>query len=293
MVSIAKKLFLKTRYTLELVKFSHTLFALPFALVGMLYANRQFPTITLFLKIILCMVLARTCAMAFNRWVDAKFDAQNPRTQNRHLPAGLLSKSYVVLLCVITALLFMVTTFFINPLSFYLAPLALFIICFYSLTKRFTHLTQIFLGLSLGIAPIAAWIAIKGMIELPPLILGLGVVFWVAGFDIIYSTQDFHFDQQTGLKSLVVKLGSQRALQLAAVFHVLFFITLLVFAKLVILSWIGWVGTLLVGMIILAEHFMIDLNNPTKINAAFFTANGLLSVVYLLSLCADLIFNLQ
>ncbi len=276
------------KHTLELVKFSHTLFAMPFALTAMFYAKKQIPPWPLFLKIFACLILARTAAMAFNRLVDAPFDAKNPRTVNRHLPAGILSKPYVIGLIIISSLLFIVTTYFINPLSFWLSPLALIIVLGYSLTKRFTHYTQLFLGLSLGIAPIAAWIAVTGKIETPPLLLGIAVLFWVSGFDIIYSTQDYEFDRQNSLKSLVVLMGPRRALLLSRLFHFIFWIILGLFAYFADLYWLGWIGSLLVGVILMAEHGLLKLDQPKKITAAFFTANGILSVVYFVLVSLDL-----
>lgn len=278
------------KHTLELVKFSHTLFVMPFALTAMLYAQKQVPPWHLVLKIVACLVLARTAAMGFNRLVDAPFDAKNPRTANRHLPAGILSRYYVISLVVICSLLFVFTTYFINSLSFWLSPLALIIVLGYSLTKRLTHYTQLFLGLSLGIAPIAAWIAVTGKFELPPLLLGLAVLFWVAGFDIIYSTQDYEFDRTHSLKSLVVWLGPHQALRLSKIFHLIFWLIILIFAYLMKLHGLGWTASLLVGAILVAEHWIFKLDQPEKVDTSFFTANGILSVVYFVMVSIDLFY---
>ena len=202
------------------VRFSHTVFALPFALAAMLVAardNRGWPGWRIFGLILAAMVCARTCAMAFNRIVDRKFDALNPRTKNRHLPAGQISLASAILLCVLSAAGLMAASWFLNPLCFYLSPVALVLVCFYSLTKRFTDYTHVFLGLALALAPIGAWLAVKGA-NVSPLeilqmtLLAFAVVLWLVGFDIIYALQDYEFDKSHGLRSLVVAWGPKNAL---------------------------------------------------------------------------------
>src|SRR5881394_1001229 len=200
------------------VRFSHTVFALPFALAAMAVAardNRGWPGWRVFLLIIIAMVCARTCAMAFNRIVDRKFDALNPRTANRHLPTGQVSLFGAILLCALSALGLIAVSYFLNRICFYLSPVALIVICFYSLTKRFTDYTHIFLGLALSLAPIGAWLAVRGTIHIAPLILALAVICWLAGFDIIYAMQDYEFDRRNNLHSLVVRWGPNNALTFA------------------------------------------------------------------------------
>src|ERR1044072_3197895 len=189
---------------LRLIRFSHTIFALPFALGALIVAANGWPSLRVFVLVIICMVFARTAAMLFNRLVDWSLDQRNPRTASRHL---LLSKSSVVLLLVLSSGGFLVAACAINRLTFLLAPVALALIFFYSLTKRFTSATHFFLGIALGVAPIGAWIAQTGRVDFAPIALAVGVVFWVAGFDLIYETQDYDFDRREGLRSLVVKLG--------------------------------------------------------------------------------------
>src|ERR1700741_3900305 len=192
---------------LSFVRFSHTIFALPFALAAMCVAareNRGWPGWRTFLLILAAMVSARTCAMAFNRIVDRKFDALNPRTKNRHLPSGQISLVSAISLCAISAAGLIAASWFLNSICFYLSPVALLVICFYSLTKRFTDYTHVYLGVAVALAPIGAWLAVRGSFHLLPLVLALAVVLWLVGFDIIYSTQDYDFDRQHGLHSLVV-----------------------------------------------------------------------------------------
>lgn len=276
-------MFLKNfKHTLEMVKFSHSIFALPFALSSLFFAVGGWPDWSLFLLVVLCMIFARNTAMAFNRVVDAKIDAKNPRTALRHLPAGLLSKKFVVLFTVMNALAFVVTTYFLNSLAFRLSPLVLATLCFYSFTKRFTHATQIFLGLSLALAPVGAWIAVKETMEAFPLLLGGGVLFWVAGFDIIYATQDYDFDRSKKLKSLVVWLGIQRALVLSRIFHVLglsFFLA----AGIHIQVHTYYLAALVMMAFFLAyEHLIIKPNDLSRVHSAFFTLNGVVGILFLM-----------
>ncbi len=272
----------KIRHTFELVKFSHSLFALPFALSSLLFATNGHPSFKLLGLILLAMVTARNAAMAFNRLVDADIDAKNPRTVSRHLPQHLLSRRYVLIFIVINSILFICISILFNTLSFILSPLALLLIFAYSLTKRFTHITQIFLGFSLGISPIAAWVAATGHVAFPPMLIGLGVLFWVAGFDILYATQDYEFDKKLGLKSLVVALGIRQAFVTSRIFHALSVISLLSFGLLFGANWIYQVTVVLIGFLLIWEHRLIGPNNLSRINAAFFTMNGLIGMSYLL-----------
>jgi len=214
-----------TRF-LRLIRFSHTIFALPFALASLIVAANGRPSLRIFVLVILCMILARTAAMLFNRVVDWGIDQRNPRTRSRHL---LASKPIAILSIIVSSALFIFCAAKINRLTFALSPVALALIFFYSLTKRFTDTTHFFLGLALGIAPIAAWIAQTGRIGLPPLILAFGVICWVAGFDLIYSIQDYDFDRREGLHSLVVRFGIARTLRLAQLLHLMMFVALIVF----------------------------------------------------------------
>lgn len=277
----------KLRYTFELIKFSHTIFALPFALVayfvatgGKLEANKLF-------WVLVCLVLARTAAMAFNRWADAKWDAQNPRTQMRHLPRGLLSKTYVLSLTIFCSVGFILSAAQLNRLALYLSPLCLGLLFFYSLTKRFTHFTQVFLGLALGMAPIATTIAVTGKITIPSLVLGLAVLLWVAGFDLLYSLQDLEFDMKTGLHSLAVKLGTGGSLTLGKFFHAGFLIALTAYGLLEKFGWIYWMGLAVCAAFLIYEHWTLR-EGLKNLQAAFFTANGLLSLCFLAFVLADI-----
>src|SRR3984957_5151482 len=245
------------------VRFSHTVFALPFALAAMLVAareNRGWPGWRVFMLILAAMVSARTCAMAFNRIADRKFDALNPRTKNRHLPAGQISLASAILLCAISGTGLVVASYFLNPLCFYLSPLALIVICFYSLTKRFTDYTHVFLGASLALAPIGAWLAVKGgavsdLEVLQMTVLALAVVLWLVGFDLIYALQDHEFDKMHGLHSLVVAWGQKNALAASFLAHMIMCGLLLLFGFLCrfgIAYLIGWF--LIVGCLAL-EHW--------------------------------------
>jgi len=277
----------KIRYSFELVKFSHTLFAMPFALAAFLVASRGSITLGLLFKVILCLFLARTAAMAFNRLVDARFDALNPRTQNRHLPAGQLSKSYVLALTLLCSGGFIAVASRINSATFWLSPICLALLFFYSLTKRFTHFTQIFLGLSLGMAPVAAYVAVKGAIVPVSLLLGTAVLFWVAGFDLLYSLQDMDFDRQQGLHSLAAKCGKEKSLWLARLFHLLFLVFLAAYGWKESLGHFFWISLLFSGVVLAWEHLILR-KDLSRINAAFFTANGLLSLAFFGFIVADL-----
>ncbi len=281
----------KFRHTLELVKFSHSIFALPFALASVFFASGGMPSLTILVLIILAMITARNTAMAFNRLVDSPLDAQNPRTSMRHLPQGLLSKKYVASFVVTNALLFLIISSYFNKITFYLSPIALIIICGYSYMKRVTHASQIFLGLTLGIAPIAAWIAVTGHLSLFPLLIGMGVLFWVAGFDILYATQDHEFDKKAGLKSLVVFFGISGALKTARFFHVI---------SIVVFGMAGWtqqyhfsyyIAILLMGTCLAYEHSLVKPDNLSRINVAFFNVNGLVGMLFLAGSLAEVFFH--
>lgn len=263
-----------------MIKFSHSIFALPFALSSAVVAAQGFPDSRVLVLIILCMVFARNTAMAFNRLVDAELDAANPRTASRHIPSGQLSKNYVRGFIGVNALLFMAMTYLLNSLSFYLSPVALLIICFYSFSKRFTNLTQLFLGLALGISPVAAWIAVTNSVSFFSVILGCAVFFWVAGFDLIYASQDYEFDQTQGVKSLMVKLGLARGLLLARGSHALCFIIFVIIGISYSLGLAYLLCLVPIAGLFLYEHSLIQPTNLSQVNQAFFTVNSFIGVLF-------------
>jgi 4-hydroxybenzoate polyprenyltransferase len=281
------------------VRFSHTLFALPFALAAMMVAardHRGWPGWKAFGLILAAMVCARTCAMAFNRIVDRKYDALNPRTANRHLPTGQISLVNAMLLCVLSAAGLVAASHFLNPLCFYLSPVALVVICFYSLTKRFTDYTHVFLGIALAIAPVGAWLAVKGAevsgLEIVQMTtLALAVVLWLVGFDIIYALQDYEFDKSHGLHSLVVAWGPKNALAAAFLAHMIMCGLLLAFGLLCqfrLAFLVGWF--LIVGCLVL-EHWIARRRSLNWINLAFFRLNAVVSAVFLIVTAAEVIFQ--
>ena len=281
------------------VKFSHTIFALPFALAAMAVAARDrrgWPGWRTFGLILAAMVCARTCAMAFNRIVDRKFDALNPRTAGRHLPAGQISLFSAVTLCALAGAGLVAASFLLNPICFCLSPVALGVICFYSLTKRFTDYTHFYLGLALALAPIGAWLAVKGIqvsiMEILQMIVLAGVVvLWLVGFDIIYALQDYEFDRQHGLHSLVVAWGPGNALQAAFLAHLLMCGLLLLFGLLCrfrVAYLVGWM--IIVGCLVL-EHWIARRRSLHWINVAFFRLNAVVSVVFLAVTVAEVIFQ--
>ncbi len=271
---------------LELIRFSHTIFALPFAFGALLVATDGRPSARLLLLVLLCMVFARTAAMLFNRIVDWSLDQRNPRTAARHT---LLSRSAAMFLLVASALAFVVSAGAINRLTLWLAPVALGLIFFYSLTKRFTAASHFFLGLALAIAPVGAWIAATGRIAFPPLFLAAGVVGWVAGFDLIYATQDFEFDRGEGLHSLVVRLGIARALRIAQWLHLAMFAALLGFGFVASLGAIYFCGMPLVAGALFYEHRSAARLDLAGINRAFFQSNAFVSAVFFFSVWAALL----
>jgi 4-hydroxybenzoate polyprenyltransferase len=281
------------------IRFSHTIFVLPFALAAMAIAardNRGWPGWQRFGLILAAMVCARTCAMAFNRIVDRKFDAMNPRTAGRHLPTGQISLGSAVTLCVLSAAGLVVASFFLNQICFYLSPVALAVICFYSLTKRFTDYTHFYLGLSLALAPIGAWLAVKGSALSPwevaqMLVLAAAVILWLVGFDIIYALQDYEFDRQQGLHSLVVAWGPKNALHAAFLAHLVMCGLLLAFGLLCrfrIAYLIGWF--IIVGCLVL-EHWIARRRSLNWINVAFFRLNAVVSAVFLGVTLIEVIFQ--
>jgi 4-hydroxybenzoate polyprenyltransferase len=268
---------------LRLIRFSHTIFALPFALGALVVAANGWPSLRILLLVLSCMVFARTAAMLFNRLVDWSLDQRNPRTASRHL---LVSKSFALTLLVFSSAGFVASAAAINRLTFILAPVALALIFFYSVTKRFTSATHFFLGLALAVAPVGAWIAQTGRVDLAPVILGGGVICWVAGFDLIYATQDYDFDRREGIHSLVVRLGVARSLRLAQLLHLVTFAALIGFGLVAKLGWSYYFAMLLIAAALVYEHRTEKLD-LAGINRAFFQTNAFVSAVFLVAVCVD------
>jgi len=272
---------------MEMIKFSHTIFALPFALSGALLAIRGLPGARQLLFIILAMVGARTAAMAMNRLIDADIDAQNPRTATRAIPAGLLSKGAVFGAIVLSVALLLWSAAMLNPLCLKLSPIALGFLVLYSYCKRFTALAHIVLGICLAAAPIGAWVALTGKIELPAIVLGLIVLFWVSAFDMLYALQDLEYDRSVGLHSIPVALGVNGSLWLSRLFHL---ITVGLLLWLIILLGLGpwfWAGSAVMAAMLLYEHWLLRGGDLTKLDAAFFTMNGYISLTFLAATAAD------
>src|SRR6266403_3068096 len=263
----------------RLIRFSHTIFALPFALGALIVAAHGLPSLRTLLLVVICMVFARTAAMLFNRLIDWSLDQRNPRTATRHL---LISKSAAFVLLSLSSASFILAAAAINRLSFLLAPVALAIIFFYSVTKRFTSATHFFLGLALAIAPVGAWIAQTGRIDLAPIVLGAGVICWVAGFDLIYATQDYDFDRREDIHSLVVKLGITRSLRLAQLLHLLTFVALIAFGVVAQLGATYYWSMPLIAAALFHEHRTEKLD-LAGVNRAFFQSNAFVSAVLLIS----------
>lgn len=262
---------------LRLVKFSHSIFALPFALLAAWVAADGVPAARLLVWIVLCAVAARSAAMAFNRLVDRDLDAENPRTQDRELPRGALSVQHVRLLVVLASAAFVAGAFQINPLCGWLSPAVLVVLGFYSLTKRFTFLAHGFLGLALGLAPLGAWLAVRGTIDASAwtaLLLASSVMTWVAGFDLIYACQDAEFDAQRGLHSVPARFGKRSALGVARALHVITVLLWLGFAWTAGLSWIFLSSVLIAAGLLLKEHRLVSADDLSKVDTAFFTLNG-------------------
>ena len=264
---------------LESIKFEHTVFALPFAFLGAFLAARGSPGWTTSLWIMAAMVGARSAAMAFNRLVDREDDRLNPRTRDRALPQGLLSTRFVALFILASSVLFLISAWMLNDLAFRLSPLALAIILAYSYTKRFTAFSHLLLGLSLAIAPVGGWVAVRGELSLAPFYVAAAVLFWVGGFDIIYACQDYEFDRKLGRYSLPGKWGIKTALRLSAVSHVVMMACLMAAFLYFQLSLFSWLGLALVAVGLIYEHTLVRPDDLSRLNAAFFTLNGIISMV--------------
>ena len=283
----------RLRITLEMIKIEHTLFALPFAFLGAALAAREIPPqpasfwISKLLWITLAMVGARSAAMTFNRIADRKIDAANPRTASRALPAGLLDLRFAVVFAVASSALFLFAASQLNRLTLVLSPVALGSVLLYSYTKRFTFLSHLILGWCLSIAPSGAWIAIQGRLTLVPLLLSLAVMLWTAGFDVLYACQDYDFDRQSGLHSIPRRFGIARALWIARGIHGLMFISLVAFFLMANLGWLGLIGVLATGLLLIYQHSIVKPDDLSRLNAAFFTTNAFVSVILFVTMAGD------
>ena len=280
----------KIKILLEDIKIQHTIFALPFALMSAFIASNGVPPSDKLLWILLAMVGARSSAMSFNRIADVDYDRENPRTKERALPKGRIRKSYYIIFLILSVLLFIFSCIMLNRLALILSPAALLIVFFYSYTKRFTIFSHFFLGLSLSLAPIGAWVAIREEISIVSIVLGLAVIFWLAGLDIIYSCQDVEFDKSHGLFSFPAKLGIERALRLAALFHVIMMLFLFSLFFTGNLGLLYVVGIILIAGLLYYEHSIIRPDDLSKVNVAFFNVNGIISIGLMLMTILDIIY---
>ncbi|MGV3527474.1 MAG: UbiA-like polyprenyltransferase [Flavisolibacter sp.] len=277
---------------LSLIKFSHTIFAMPFALIGYVLGleavGYEFSFLT-FLFIILCMVFARTAAMAFNRYLDREFDAKNPRTAIREIPKGIISPRQALLFTIINCLLFIATTWFINRICFYLSPVALLVILGYSYTKRFTALCHLVLGLGLSLAPIGAYLAVTGVFHWLPILFSIAVICWVSGFDIIYALQDVSFDRSQELYSIPARLGKSTALHISEALHFVSAAAVIIAGVIGNFGWLYWAGVAVFAGCLIYQHSIVKPNDLRRVNLAFMTTNGIASVVFAIFVIADLL----
>ncbi|SHF36541.1 4-hydroxybenzoate polyprenyltransferase [Desulfofundulus australicus DSM 11792] len=290
---MAYRVVYKTRVILEMIKFEHTIFALPFAYVGALLVQKQIPDLHNLLWITLAMVGARTAAMSLNRLIDRHIDALNPRTANRALPRGLVRVKEVWLLVILSFALLLFSAYQLSPLAFKLSPVAVAVLSFYSYTKRFSWTCHLFLGLALGLAPVGAWIAIANRFDLAPILLGLGVLFWVAGFDIIYACDDYDFDRKYGIYSIPARFGLERALLISAFFHIiapLFFVAVFFVLH---LGLFYLIGVLIAVVLLFKQHKLISPHDLSRAGVAFFNLNGTLSMVMFIFTLIDVLFPLH
>jgi 4-hydroxybenzoate polyprenyltransferase len=278
----------KTRITLEMIKWEHSVFALPFALTAMLLAARGLPGVRTVIWILVAMVAARSAAMAFNRWADAELDAANPRTRNRAIPGGLLSRRFVFGFTCAAALLFIVAAGELNRLALLLSPVALAVLLGYSYMKRFTRWSHLVLGLALGLAPAAAWIAVRASLDARILVLTAAVTLWVGGFDVLYACQDYDHDRAAGLRSLPQSAGIPAAFWIARLMHLAMLALLVWFGWLFHFLLIGWIGIALVAALLGYEHALVSPRDLRRLNAAFFTMNGVIAIVFFSFVAADL-----
>jgi 4-hydroxybenzoate polyprenyltransferase len=272
-----------------MIKWEHSVLTLPFGLTGAVLAARGIPNLHTCIWIVVALVAARSAAMAFNRLVDADIDAENPRTKIRALPAGKLSKQFVLGFVVVTSAILIYAASQLNPLAFYLSPLALTIVFVYSFTKRFTRWAHVALGLAMGIAPAAAWIAVRGSLDPRILLLTGAVMFWGAGFDILYSCQDYEFDRNADIYSIPNAFGIRNSLMIARLFHVITMLLLVAMVAAFGLGKIAIAGVAIVAVLLTYEHSLVKDNDLSRVNAAFFTMNGFISMGFLIFIAADLL----
>ena len=309
----------KVKSYLSLIKFSHTIFAMPFALIGfaigLVYSKGNYKGnftdyqrmkkvfgwsddeimihyFLLFVLVILCMVFARSAAMAFNRYLDRKFDAKNPRTAIREIPSGILKENNVLMFTIVSCILFIACCFFINKLCFYLSPVALAVVLGYSYTKRFTPFCHLILGLGLSLAPIGAYLAVTGQFALLPILFSLAVLFWVSGFDIIYALQDVEFDKSQKLYSIPAWLGKAKALRVSEFLHLLSAAAIVFAGWYGNFGWLYWIGSAVFVVMLGYQHSIVKPNDLRKVNLAFMTANGIASIVFAIFVIADLFINI-
>jgi 4-hydroxybenzoate polyprenyltransferase len=279
-----KSVLFKLKTTLAMIKFEHTLFALPFAFLGAILAANGLPTWRQILWITVAMVGARSAAMTFNRIVDRDIDAQNPRTANRELPSGKLSVGFAWAFLYVSIGVFLLASYSLNWLTFALSPVALIFVLGYSYAKRFTAFAHIFLGIALAISPSAAWIAVRGNIsDEVPILLSVMVLMWTSGFDVLYACQDFEFDRKAGLRSIPARFGIKNSLWIARLFHFQAFIVLALLYFVTGLGWLALAGVILVGGLLIYQHTLVKANDLSRMNAAFFTTNAFVSVILLLT----------
>ena len=278
----------KTKTTLEMIKWEHSIFALPFALTATLLAARGMPSLRTLFWILIAMVTARSCAMAFNRWADADLDAANPRTSNRAIPAGLLSRQFVLGFTVLMALAFLLASAELNRLTLYLSPLVLLLLLGYSYMKRVTRWSHLVLGLALGLAPSAAWVAVRGTLDPRILVLTAAVTLWVGGFDVLYACQDYDHDRIAGLHSLPQAIGIPAAFWAARLMHITMLGLLAWFAWLFKFGLTGWLGIAAAGLLLAYEHSIVSPSDLRRLNSAFFTMNGVIAMVFLGFVATDL-----
>ena len=301
---------------LSLIKFSHTIFAMPFAMIGFFLAlttadlnNGQWNLIksigwgwdvtnftwwefilVKFVLVVLCMIFARSAAMAFNRYLDQSFDAKNPRTAIREIPSGIISSGSALRFVIVNCLAFIVCTFLINPLCFFLSPVALFVVLGYSYTKRFTPFCHLILGLGLSLAPIGAYLSITGQFALLPVLFSLSVIFWVSGFDVIYALQDEEFDRSEKLYSIPAAVGKTKALKISELLHMLSVASIIIAGIYGRFHWLYWLGVVVFCSLLIYQHSVVKPDDLSKVNLAFMTANGIASVVFAIFVIADLLF---
>lgn len=273
----------------RMIKFSHTIFALPFALTSFIVSGREFPlTLSKLFWIIVAMAGARSAAMGFNRIVDARYDAKNPRTISREIPRGVITQSQAWIFVIIASAALVLASYFLNPLCFILSPVALFFVLFYSLTKRFTATAHIFLGIALGIAPLGAWIAMSGQWDWTAFTLGCAVLAWVSGFDIIYACQDYEFDRSEGLFSIPGRFGIANALWISRFLHVIAIFLLIYVGFHWEMGWIYFTGVIIIGALLVYEQSLVQANDLSKVNIAFMNMNGIISITYFVFTAVDI-----